>query len=78
MPEEYGPPNPHPRPWHLLTHDHVDDAVAATRLEVCEGCEHYMVTKQCSKCFCFMPAKVKLPHAFCPINKWGVEVASTE
>ena len=64
---EYGPA----LPWHLITHDHVDDAVAAKRLEVCESCEFLInLTKQCSKCFCFMPLKVKLPHATCPENRW--------
>ena len=26
--------------------------------------------KQCKKCGCFMPLKVNVPGAKCPVNKW--------
>lgn len=40
------------------------------RLTICEGCEHYTPLNQCTQCGCFMPLKVTLPHAACPIGKW--------
>jgi len=40
------------------------------RMTICEGCEHYMKSKQCSQCGCFMPLKTRLSHAVCPIAKW--------
>lgn len=63
------------RPWHLLDLEkHVsDENIAKNRLKICEGCEFYKITKQCSKCGCLMPAKVMLSNAECPIGKWGKE-----
>ena len=60
------------RPWDFLNPDteYATDAVAEARMKICEGCEHFMATKQCSECGCFMPAKTKLLHAQCPIRKW--------
>ena len=60
------------RPWDLLNPDteYVEDSIQAERMTICEGCDHLMVTKQCSKCGCFMVAKTKLLHASCPIGKW--------
>lgn len=61
------------RPWHLLDHSrHVEDPkVAEDRLAICKTCpELVKVTKQCLKCGCIMPAKVKLEAAKCPIGKW--------
>lgn len=41
------------------------------RISICEGCEHFIkMTKQCSKCGCFMKLKTKLTDASCPIGKW--------
>lgn len=40
------------------------------RYSICENCPHLTVTKQCTKCGCFMPAKTKLLHASCPIKEW--------
>ena len=40
------------------------------RMKICEGCEHYLVSKQCSQCGCFMPLKTRLAHAVCPVDKW--------
>ena len=40
------------------------------RMSLCEGCEHYLISKQCSQCGCFMPLKTRLAHAVCPIDKW--------
>jgi len=41
------------------------------RFKICESCEHFRASiKQCKKCGCFMPLKVNLPGAKCPIDKW--------
>ncbi len=29
------------------------------------------LTKTCKKCGCFMTEKAQLPHAGCPLGKWG-------
>lgn len=50
--------------------EYADETTAENRLKVCEECPHLMVTKQCSECLCFMPAKVKLLHAVCPKGLW--------
>ena len=46
------------------------DEVHESRLSVCEKCPHYLITKQCIKCGCFMPSKTKLLLATCPIDAW--------
>jgi len=73
MDEQYGPPVPGrpARPWDLITQEHASDDIQEARIALCEACEHYMATKQCAKCFCFMPLKVKIKGAFCPIGKWS-------
>jgi hypothetical protein len=40
------------------------------RYAICKECPHFMKSKQCSQCGCFMPLKTKLLHAECPIRKW--------
>lgn len=62
------------RPWDIINpqSDKVDKVVADERLEHCLGCEHlFAPTKQCRQCGCFMPLKVRLAEAECPIGKWG-------
>lgn len=60
------------RPWDVLNPDtqYVDEEESSLRMDICNGCEHLSITKQCDKCGCFMPLKVKLLHASCPIGKW--------
>jgi hypothetical protein len=61
------------RPWDLFNSKigRVSAEVAAERLSICKACpELIKATKQCKKCGCIMNLKVKLPHAFCPIDKW--------
>jgi hypothetical protein len=42
------------------------------RLEICKACpELIKVSGQCKKCGCVMSLKTQLPHATCPIGKWG-------
>lgn len=62
------------RPWDLFNKNigRVDEELAKSRLAICHECPHLIkVTKQCKKCGCLMDLKTKLPHAECPIGKWG-------
>jgi hypothetical protein len=49
---------------------YIEKDVAQNRYDICKGCEHFLPTTQCSKCLCFMKAKVKLAEAECPLGKW--------
>lgn len=41
------------------------------RYKICEGCDQFInLTKQCKKCYCFMPVKTKFRDAACPMLKW--------
>lgn len=61
------------RPWHLLDPDKKikDQLVINARMQECIGCEFFSITKQCTQCGCYMPAKTTLSNAECPIGKWG-------
>jgi hypothetical protein len=62
------------RPWDLFNSKigRVSADIAKERLAICKECpELIKATKQCKKCGCIMNLKVKLPHAFCPIDKWA-------
>jgi hypothetical protein len=48
----------------------VDNKMQEERMAICEACDKFMVTKQCSKCGCFMPTKTALAYAACPLEKW--------
>jgi hypothetical protein len=41
------------------------------RFEICKKCDSLNSMNFCTECACFMPAKVKLKNAFCPLGKWG-------
>lgn len=44
---------------------------AKERYKICQECEYFdNTTKICKECWCFMPAKTKLPMATCPKDKW--------
>ncbi len=63
------------RPWDLFIskYGRVEEQLQVDRMEICKGCPFFIgLTKQCTKCGCFMPAKTKLPHAQCPLDppKW--------
>jgi len=61
-------------PWDLLNPNikYVDEETYDNRYSICQNCEHFInLTKQCSKCFCFMNVKCAMDHAFCPEKKWG-------
>lgn len=70
------------RPWDLFNKNigRVTGEIAEKRFEICKACDKYLkVTHQCIECGCIMNAKVKLPNASCPLNKWGiVKVSFTE
>lgn len=62
--------------WDMLNPNigRVSQDVLEKRLSICSSCEHFIkLTKQCKKCGCFMRLKGSLPHAECPVGKWGKE-----
>lgn len=61
------------RPWDLFNKNigRVEDSLQKERMTICIECPHLIkLTKQCSKCGCFMDAKTRLPNSSCPIGKW--------
>ena len=71
-PEETSEQRP-ARPWDLFNKKigRVEEELASERLAICKDCPRIRKTSMtCKECGCFMPAKVKLPNAFCPIGKW--------
>jgi hypothetical protein len=47
------------------------DDIIEFRYSICKSCEHFIKqTTTCTKCGCFMIAKVRLSGANCPIGKW--------
>lgn len=60
------------RPWHLLDKENwTQEQVSDKRYSICSECPELIhSTKQCKQCGCFMPLKVKLEAAKCPLNKW--------
>ena len=48
-----------------------DNRPAIDRMKECLQCEHFFKpTRQCKKCGCFMPVKVRLKGSSCPVGKW--------
>jgi hypothetical protein len=48
-----------------------DKKLIDKRISICEDCEYFIkITKQCTKCGCFMKLKTRLTDAHCPENKW--------
>lgn len=43
----------------------------ADRIKLCQECPDLNKLRMCKHCGCFMPAKVRLKSASCPIGKWG-------
>lgn len=57
-----------PRFWPLavITPDDVED-----RMTICRSCDQFRSKiAQCKQCGCFMPLKVKVFQAQCPMGKW--------
>lgn len=49
----------------------VDSTIRDQRLDICNQCEHLIsVTRQCSKCGCFVDGKTLLAASKCPLKKW--------
>lgn len=48
--------------------------VANARLALCEACPAFQSDQSCSECGCYMPVKVGLVSASCPLDKWGAYV----
>ena len=68
------------RPWDLVNPkiEHVDEEIRDYRYNLCLSCPSLIqLTKTCKKCGCFMTEKTKLPHASCPLGKWGA-IQNTE
>lgn len=41
------------------------------RMSICNACEHKIeITNMCGKCGCYLPWKVNLAPAMCPVLKW--------
>jgi hypothetical protein len=61
------------KPWDLLNPNKpkTTEEIQKWRLDLCLSCEFLLkATKQCKKCACFMPMKVQLGSAKCPVGKW--------
>jgi len=43
---------------------------AKSKYDLCKQCDYLNEFKFCKQCGCFMPLKVFVPGATCPINKW--------
>jgi len=45
--------------------------IASQRLIICSDCEHLdILTRQCTKCWCFIRRKVQWADESCPLKKW--------
>jgi membrane protease subunit (stomatin/prohibitin family) len=60
------------RPWDFVNPEteYASEDAQQSRYSICENCPHLTVAKTCTQCGCFMPAKTRLKHAVCPIEKW--------
>jgi len=68
------------RPWDLINPniEHVPEETQQQRYAICTSCELLnTVTKTCAACGCFMKLKTKLPHSFCPKDKWDIYIDET-
>lgn len=48
----------------------VNESLPQMRFGVCAKCPELTQMKTCRKCGCFMPAKVGVVKATCPLGKW--------
>jgi len=46
------------------------ERVAKKRLMICLDCNHLRINNICSKCGCYVFAKVRSPRSKCPLNEW--------
>lgn len=67
------------RPWDLFNKNigRVAEKIKEERFSICQECPKFIkITGQCRECGCVMKLKTSLPHATCPIGKWGPERVS--
>ncbi len=65
------------RPWDFFKKSigRTPIEIAKERYSICKNCPQFIpITTQCKECGCIMKAKVKLPHASCPLEKWDAIV----
>ena len=62
------------KPWDILNPkiNKLSEEDSQKRLDICLQCDR-LVKKinQCKECGCLMNLKTQLPHAYCPLGKWG-------
>lgn len=61
------------RPWDMLNPEvqKVSIEISEKRYGICKQCPSLVkLTKQCTKCGCFMKLKTQIEAATCPIGKW--------
>ena len=60
------------RPWDFANPEteYAPEEDQEKRYDICKGCDKLTAANTCKECGCFMPAKVKLKYAECPIGKW--------
>ena len=46
---------------------------AKIRYAICLECDQISKIRRCNQCKCFMPFKVRLSEAECPLGKWNKE-----
>ena len=69
------------RPWDFFKKNigRTPIEIAKERYAICKNCPEFIaLTTQCKQCGCIMKAKVKLPHASCPLDKWQATEISSE
>jgi len=47
-----------------------DFEYAKERMKICESCQSFHKFQVCKKCGCFMPLKIAIKSATCPLDKW--------
>ena len=45
-------------------------APLSNRIEICKSCPELNSLNFCKQCGCFMPVKVRIKSAECPLKKW--------
>jgi len=61
------------KPWDFLNPntEYSSEQESEERYSLCKACPKFNAgVKTCQECGCFMPAKVRLKLATCPIGKW--------
>ena len=54
-----------------MENENNENRQAIDRMKLCLQCDQFFKpTRQCKKCGCFMPLKVRMSEQKCPIGKW--------